>query len=85
MHSRSLCAVEDFPDVLPENSEEYYPVIVAKRRWFVPYWDLAAALGSSVDNLRNPNHMCDCRKEMEEREHIDILTFDKVAEGIVSI
>jgi len=33
--------------------------------------------------LRNPNHMCDCRKAMDEREHIDILTFDKVSEGII--
>ena len=55
------------------------------KRLFLPYWDLTSALGSSVDNLRNPNHICDCRKEMDEREHIDILTFDKVAEGIVSI
>ena len=85
VHTRSLCAVEDFPDVLPENPVEYDPVIVAKRRWFVPYWDLTTELGNSVDDLRNPNKECDCRKEMDEREHIDILTFDKVAEGIVSI
>ena len=44
---------------------------------------LTAALGSSVDNLRNPNHMCDCRKEMDEREHIDILTYDKISEGVL--
>ena len=73
-------AVEDAPEVIPE---DYSPVILAKRKWFVPYWDLTTELGSSVEELRNPNHMCDCRKPMDEREHIDILTFDKVVEGII--
>lgn len=80
VHARQSVAVEDYPEILPEDFE---PVILAKRRWFVPYWDLSTALGSSVDDLRNPNHMCDCRKAMDEREHIDILTFDKVSEGII--
>jgi len=77
---RALPAVEDPPEEIPE---EYSPVILAKRRWFVPYWDLASELGSSVDDLRDPDHMCDCRKPMDEREHIDILTYDKVAEGLL--
>jgi len=77
---RALPAVEDLPE---EISEDYEPVILAKRRWFVPYWDLASELGSSVDDLRDPDHMCDCRKPMSEREHIDILTYDKVAEGLL--
>ena len=55
----------------------------AKRKWFVPYWDLTTELGSSVDDLRNPDHMCDCRKPMDEREHIDILTYDKITEGLL--
>ena len=80
VHARQSVAVEDYPEILPEDFE---PVILAKRRWFVPYWDLSTALGSSIDDLRNPNHMCDCRKAMDEREHIDILTFDKVSEGII--
>ena len=80
VHARQSVAVEDYPEILPEDFE---PVILAKRRWFVPYWDLSTALGSSVDDLRNPNHICDCRKAMDEREHIDILTFDKASEGII--
>jgi hypothetical protein len=71
---RALPAVEDPPE---DPSEDYSPVILAKRKWFVPYWDLSTELGSSVDDLRNPDHMCDCRKPMDEREHIDILTYDK--------
>ena len=80
VHVRQMIALEDPPEEIPE---DYDPVVVAKRRWFVPYWDLTTELGSSVDDLRNPNHMCDCRKAMDEREHIDILTFDKVSEGII--
>tara|TARA_Y100000401_G_scaffold116147_1_gene121261 strand:+ start:1619 stop:2440 length:822 start_codon:yes stop_codon:yes gene_type:complete len=80
VHTRQSVAVEDYPEDPPE---DYDPIILAKRQWFVPYWDLTAALGSSVDNLRNPNHLCDCRKAMNEREHVDILTFDKVEEGII--
>ena len=80
VHNRCLPAIEDPPEVIPE---DYSPVILARRKWFVPYWDLASELGSSVDELRNPDHTCDCRKEMDEREHVDILTFDKVAEGII--
>ena len=82
VHARQQIALENPPEEIPE---DYDPVVVAKRRWFVPYWDLTTELGSSVDDLRNRNHMCDCRKGMEEREHIDILTFDKVTEGIISI
>ena len=82
VHTRQDPVLADPPEEIPE---DYDPIVLARRKWFVPYWDLTSALGSSVDNLRNPNHICDCRKEMDEREHIDILTFDKVAEGIVSI
>ena len=78
--TRALPAAEDIPEDPPE---DYNPIILAKRRWFVPYWDLTTELGSSVDDLRNPDHMCDCRKLMDEREHIDILTYDKVAEGLL--
>lgn len=82
VHTRQEIAFQDPPAEIPD---DYDPVVVAKRRWFVPYWDLTTSLGNSVDDLRNPNKECDCRKEMDEREHVDILTFDKVTEGIVSI
>ena len=78
--TRALPATED----IPENAEEdYSPVILAKRKWFVPYWDLSSQLGHSIDNLRNKDSECDCRKQMNEREHIDILTYDKVVEGLL--
>tara|TARA_A100001201_G_scaffold34409_1_gene36628 strand:+ start:225 stop:1049 length:825 start_codon:yes stop_codon:yes gene_type:complete len=80
VHARQEIAFQDPPADIPE---DYDPVVLARRKWFVPYWDLTAALGSSVDDLRNPNHMCDCRKEMDEREHIDILTYDKVETGVI--
>ena len=77
---RALPAIEDAPEDAPS---DYDPVVLAKRKWFVPYWDLSNELGSSVDDLRNPDHMCDCRKPMDEREHIDILTYDKITEGLL--
>ena len=77
---RALPAIETPPEEIPE---DYNTVILAKRKWFVPYWDLASELGSSVDDLRDPDHMCDCRKPMDEREHIDILTYNKVSEGLL--
>ena len=81
VHVRQEIAFEDPPEEIPE---DYDLIVLARRKWFVPYWDLTAALGTSVDKLRNPNHICDCRKAMDEREHIDILTFDKVAAGIIT-
>jgi len=73
--TRSMPVLED-----SENDEQ---PMLAKRKWFVPYWDLSSELGNSVDDLRNSDHACDCRKPMNEREHIDILTYDKVAEGLL--
>jgi hypothetical protein len=80
VHARQEIAFENPPEEIPE---DYNPVVLARRKWFVPYWDLTTALGSPVDDLRNPNHMCDCRKAMDEREHIDILTYDKVEAGVI--
>ena len=78
--SRAASVIEDPPEEIPE---EYDPVILAKRQWFVPYWDLSSELGHSVDDLRNSSIECDCRKAMDEREHIDILTYDKIAEEVL--
>lgn len=80
VNDRALPAFEDMPEDIPE---DYSPVILAKKKWFVPYWDLSTELGSSIDDLRNPDHMCDCRKPMDEREHIDILTYNKITEGLL--
>ena len=80
MTERALPATEDIPEDPPE---DYSPVILAKRKWFVPYWDLSSELGTSVDDLRDKDLECDCRKPMNEREHIDILTYDKIAEGLL--
>ncbi len=80
VHTRALPALQDTPDEIPD---DYSPTLLAKRKWFVPYWDLSSQLGNSVDDLRNPDISCDCRKPMEEREHIDILTYDKVSEGLL--
>ena len=77
---RVLSATEDIPEDAPD---DYEVVTLAKRQWFVPYWDLSSQLGHSIDDLRNKDLECDCRKPMNEREHIDILTYDKIAEGLL--
>ena len=77
---RVLPATEDIPEDAPD---DYEVVTLAKRQWFVPYWDLSSQLGHSIDDLRNKDLECDCRKPMNEREHIDILTYDKIAEGLL--
>ena len=80
VHERADAVLEDPPAEIPE---DYDPVILAKRKWFVPYWDLSTELGNSVDDIRNNSIECDCRKTMDEREHVDILTYDKIVEGIL--
>jgi hypothetical protein len=80
VHERSVAVFEDPPEEIPE---EYNPVMLAKRQWFVPYWDLSSELGHSVDDLRNSSIECDCRKDVDEREHVDILTYDKIVEEIL--
>ena len=80
VYTRKSSVLEELSDSDPE---DYSPDILAKRQWFVPYWDLATELGETVDNLRNINIVCDCRKPMDEREHIDILTYDKITEGLI--
>tara|TARA_R110002051_G_scaffold111306_5_gene183923 strand:- start:10209 stop:11036 length:828 start_codon:yes stop_codon:yes gene_type:complete len=80
VHERAIPAFEADPVEIPE---DYDPVILAKRKWFVPYWDLSTELGNNVDDIRNNSIECDCRKPTEEREHIDILTYDKITEGLL--
>ncbi len=80
VHERTISVFEDPPEEIPE---DYSPGVLAKRKWFVPYWDLTTELGNNVDDLRNSSVECDCRKDADEREHVDILTYDKIVEEIL--
>jgi hypothetical protein len=60
-------------------------VLVAKRQWQVPYWDLAVALDINIDDARNKDKSLDGRKPKEERPHIDDINLDKINAGIIII
>jgi len=44
-------------------SDEDNQVILQKRRWRVPYWDLASSLGINIDDVRDQNIELDLRHE----------------------
>ena len=73
--------------VLPDGEPNYEDIIVAKRKWQVPYWDLANDLGVNVDDVRNENKELDPRVDgpLENRSKMDDINIDKIAEGIVTI
>lgn len=60
-------------------------IILAKRQWQVPYWDLVAELDVNVDDARNRDKILDGRKDILERPHVDDMNVDKVAAGIIVI
>ena len=73
--------------VLEDGEPNNEIIIVAKRKWQVPYWDLISELGINVDDVRNRNKELDARVDgpLENRSKMDDINIDKVAEGIVTI
>ena len=73
--------------VLEDGEPNYEIIVVAKRQWQVPYWDLTSELGIDVDDVRNRNKELDARVAgpLEYRSKMDDINVDKVAEGIVTI
>lgn len=58
--------------------------IVAKRRSFIPYWDLSASLGIDISDVRNPIKPIDARIEnVPDRPKIDDIRIDKKVAGII--
>lgn len=65
----------------PEADKQEAREMIARRHWQVPYWDLA---GISVDDARNKDKPYDARSNGdEEKRHLDDVSVDKVAAGIV--
>ena len=54
-------------------------ILVAKRRWQVPYWDL----GVNVDDIRNQDKEVDGRIALNDRPFVDDINVDKVEAGII--
>jgi hypothetical protein len=64
--------------------DEEHEVLVAKRKWFVPYWDLSSELSVDVDTVRNMSLVVDARN-VHHPARLDDTNKDKITEGIVSI
>lgn len=60
-------------------------ILVAKRKFQVPYWDLSASLSINIDDVRDLNKTVDGRRSLDTRPAADLLTVDKVLEGIVIV
>jgi hypothetical protein len=82
--SERCCAVCE-PDVVEEDGTEEEGEMLAKRKWQVPYWDLASSLGISVDDVRDKTHEVDARSDApeSERNKMDDIHIDKVEAGIL--
>ena len=57
-------------------------ILIAKRRWQVPYWDIS---GVNVDDVRNKDKEVDGRVDLNERPFIDDINVDKVEAGIIVV
>ena len=70
----------------PED-ESSEPQRLAKRKFFVPYWDIANQLNINVDDVRNTSKPVDARSEapLSERSHLDDVHTDKITQGIITV
>ena len=72
--------------LIPESGDPTFEqILVAKRKFTVPYWDYDSLLSLDVDNIRNPNVQVDARKELDSRPTGDLLTVNKIDAGIIII
>jgi hypothetical protein len=90
--SLSECSVDFVSDrtslivsIIDEGTEEESVEVLHKRKFQVPYWDLASTLSLNVDNIRNTNKEIDLRKPLLSRPAADLLSQDKIAVGAVVI
>ena len=61
-------------------------VLIAKKQWQIPYWDLASELEINIDDARNKHKPYDGRSGMEHNHnHLDDVCVDKVAAGIITV
>ena len=77
---RNACAFE-----LDGDGNDIPESIAARRKFNVPYWDMASSLSLNVDDIRNMDKSVDARHDLESRPAADLLTVDKVAAGIITL
>ena len=68
--------------IVLEDNESMEPIVLAKREWMVPYWDLATEFGVNVDDIRNPAMAVDARLESGS-PHLDDVEVNKVVDGLL--
>ena len=65
-----------------EESESLSPEILARREWFVPYWDLNQTLSIDLDDVRDSEKVVDIRST-EGSPQLDSLNVSKVTSGLI--
>lgn len=74
------------PDSIPESGDVVFEqILVAKRKFTVPYWDYDSLLSLDVDDIRNSSREVDARKELDSRPDADFLIINKIDAGIIII
>ena len=71
----------------PDEDGRSTQVMIAKKKWQVPYWDLDTELSIDIDDVRNTDKEVDARStgDQEGWNHMDDIHVDKVAAGIVTL
>lgn len=77
-------AFERTTSIFKVEEDENNPILLAKRKWFIPYWDLSSELSIDVDMVRNMSLIVDAR-DAHHPSHLEDTNKDKITEGIVSI
>ena len=71
----------------PDEDGKPTEVLIAKKQWQIPYWDLSAELGIDVDDVRNKDKEVDARSSGDRHSwnHMDDIHVDKLTAGIVTL
>tara|TARA_R110000824_G_scaffold20524_3_gene77262 strand:- start:223 stop:1128 length:906 start_codon:yes stop_codon:yes gene_type:complete len=90
--SERMASVYTDGDPIPEpetgiesGDAPFEQILVAKRKFTVPYWDHDSILSLSVDDIRNPDRQVDARKALDSRPDGDLLTVNKIDAGIITL
>lgn len=69
-----------------DNEDQEYEIL-AKRRWNIPYFDLATELGIDINKVRDPSKLVDPRQDIprEQKNKLDDIMIDKVNTGEIII
>ena len=78
----SYSTAEQRTHSITEDNGTPEPILIARREWMVPYWDLASEFGVNVDDIRNPTMMVDARLDSGS-PHLDDTEVNKVTSGLL--